>query len=152
MVKAEQPVCPLSFDQVSQITRNTNEARLETRTFTSRHFYDEKDAENFAWPRALRGGALVCWGGKHRVGFGWRKFGHHNKLISLQQRWGEKPPPSKTRKRNKLGINSQAGGRRGGGKCWKLVQTSDMNNVMVSDRKGRAHGKARLRTMSSGTP
>ena len=41
----------------------------------------------------------------------------YNKLISLQQRWGKKPPPTKTRKRNKLGINSQAGGRRGGGKC-----------------------------------
>ena len=41
----------------------------------------------------------------------------YNKLISLQQRSGEKPPPSKTRKRNKLGINSQAGGRKGGGKC-----------------------------------
>ena len=41
----------------------------------------------------------------------------YNKLISLQQRWGKKPPPTKTRKRNKLGINSQAGGRGGGGKC-----------------------------------
>ena len=30
--------------------------------------------------------------------------------MSLQQRWGEKLPPTKTRKRNKLGINSQAGG------------------------------------------
>ena len=41
----------------------------------------------------------------------------YNKLIPLQQRWGKKPPPTKTRKRNKLGINSQAGGRGGGGKC-----------------------------------
>ena len=31
-------------------------------------------------------------------------------------------------------------------------RTSDVNNVMVSDRKVRARGKARLRTISSGTP
>ena len=48
VVKAVKPFCPLSFDQVSQITRNTNEARLETRTFISTHFYDKKDTENFA--------------------------------------------------------------------------------------------------------
>ena len=68
----------------------------------------------------------------------------YDKLISLQQKWGIKPPATKTVKRNKLGINSQVGGRGGGGKCRKLVQTSDVNNVMVNDRKGRAHGKARL--------
>ena len=32
------------------------------------------------------------------------------------------------------------------------VQTSDVNSVMVSDRKGRAHGKAGSRGISSGTP
>ena len=71
----------------------------------------------------------------NRVGLGWRKFGHqikgdelyfqdlpiYIKLISLQQlatqRWGKKPPPTKTRKRNKQGINSQAGEVGGGGKC-----------------------------------
>ena len=31
-------------------------------------------------------------------------------------------------------------------------RTSDVNNAMVSDRKGPARGKARLRTISSGTP
>ena len=66
---------------------------------------------------------------------------------------GEKTAPTKTIKRNKLEINSQAGGRGGGGKCRKLVQTkckrtSDVNNVMVSDRKGRAHGN----NTTSGTP
>ena len=66
----------------------------------------------------LCGGALVCWGGKHRVGISWRKFGHqrwqlyfqdlpiYNKLISLQERWGKKtskepqnvaPPPRRPR-------------------------------------------------------
>ena len=41
----------------------------------------------------------------------------YNKLnISSAKVW-EKPPPTKTRKRNTLGINSQAGGRGGGGKC-----------------------------------
>ena len=110
--------------------------KIQSSHLKSRHFFDKKNAENFAWPRALRDSGLVCWGGKHTVGFGWRKFGLqrwrtlfqdlpiYNKIISLQQRRGKKPPPTKTRKRNKLGINSQAGGRGGGGKCWKLIERS----------------------------
>ena len=41
----------------------------------------------------------------------------YSELISLQQRRGKKPPSTKTIKRNKLGIDSQAGGKEGGGKC-----------------------------------
>ena len=76
----------------------------------------------------------------------------YSKLISVQQRRGRKPPPTKTRQRNKLGINSQAGEGEVVENAEKLVQTSDVNDVMVSDQKGRAHGKALLRTISSGTP
>ena len=41
----------------------------------------------------------------------------YSELISLQQRREKKPPSTKTIKRNKLGIDSQAGGKEGGGKC-----------------------------------
>ena len=41
----------------------------------------------------------------------------YNKLNISSAKRGGKPPPTKTRKRNTLGINSQAGGRGGGGKC-----------------------------------
>ena len=41
----------------------------------------------------------------------------YNKLNISSAKVGEKPPPNKTRKRNTLVINLQAGGRGGGGKC-----------------------------------
>ena len=50
--------------------------------FISSHFFGKNEGRLkpcIAWPRALRGGALVCWWDKHGVGFGWRKFGY--------QRW-----------------------------------------------------------------
>ena len=43
----------------------------------------------------------------------------YNKLISLQQRWGKKPPPTKTRKRNTL-RNEFAGRRKG--RWWKMLK------------------------------
>ena len=59
---------------------------------------------------------------------------------------GKKLPPTKTRKRNKLGINSQAGGRRGGGKCRKLVQTNKRYEQRDGERsKGTSAWKSALK-------
>ena len=99
--------------------------------FISSHFFGKKDAEYFA----LRDQELCVAAhlfaeeintesdlvGENLATKGdelyFQDLPIYNKLISLQQRWGKKPPPTKTRKRNTLGINSQAGGRGGGGKC-----------------------------------
>ena len=65
--------------------------------------------------------------------------------ISLQQRWGKKPPPTKTRKRNTLGINSQAGAKkRGGGRKMLKIGSNQRCEQRDGERsKGGEHMEKR---------
>ena len=99
--------------------------------FISSHFFGKKDAENFA----LRDQGLCVAAhlfaeeintesdlvGENLATKGdelyFQDLPIYNKLNISSAKVGEKPPPTKTRKRNTLGINLQAGGRGGDGKC-----------------------------------
>ena len=77
----------------------------------------------------------------------------YNTQISLHQRWGKKPPPNRLIQLHKA--NNESTVRRQG-RWWKITrihfEPSDVHCLIVSSLKRRAHGKARLRTMTLGTP
>ena len=77
----------------------------------------------------------------------------YNKLISLSKGGGKnRRPLRQERETNWELIRRQAEGEVvENAENW-FKRTIDVNNAMVSDRKGRARRKARLRTISSRTP